>query len=128
LDAAYRRLPTHPTSRGGQQLAEEDLRLRLASGEVEVQDRLVAPGKGIEIFPLSPENFKGPDPLWFDSYEDGDSMFLDLIAQHRFHGHNFFVRRSAVYRFWPSAGEAKKPREAALPTTRPNGIGPKVWL
>jgi hypothetical protein len=50
---------------GGEQLAKEELRLRLASGDVEAQDRLVTPGKGIEIIPLAPEDFKGPDSLFF---------------------------------------------------------------
>ena len=43
---------------GGEQLAEEDLRLRLASGDVEAQDRRVTPGEGIDIIPLSPEDFQ----------------------------------------------------------------------
>ena len=43
---------------GGEQLAEEDLRLRLESGDVEVQDRRVTPGEGIDIIPLSPEDFQ----------------------------------------------------------------------
>ena len=43
---------------GGEQLAEEDLRLRLASGDVEAQDRRVTPGEGIDIIPLTPEDFK----------------------------------------------------------------------
>ena len=43
---------------GGEQLAEEDLRLRLASGDVEAQDRWVTPGEGIDIIPLSPEDFQ----------------------------------------------------------------------
>ena len=47
---------------GGEELAEEDLRLRLVSGEVEAEDRLVTPGAGIEVIPLAPENFKGPQP------------------------------------------------------------------
>ena len=34
---------------GGEELAEEDLRRRLVSGDVEGQDRLVTPGKGINI-------------------------------------------------------------------------------
>jgi hypothetical protein len=118
---------------GGEQLAEEDLRLRLVSGEVRAQDRLVTPGGGIEIIPLAPEDFKGPDPLLFN-YDRDDYVFprtellcmVDMLQ--RFHGHNFFLRRADVYRIWPVAGEAKKPREAALPTTRPKGIGPKVWL
>ena len=42
---------------GGEQLAEEDLRLRLESGDVEVQERRVTPGEGIDIIPLTPEDF-----------------------------------------------------------------------
>ena len=41
---------------GGEQLAEEELRLRIASGDVEAQDRRVTPGEGIDIIPLSPED------------------------------------------------------------------------
>ena len=43
---------------GGEQLAEEDLRLRLESGDVEAQERRVTPGEGIDIIPLSPEDFQ----------------------------------------------------------------------
>ena len=112
----------------GEQLAEEELRLRLASGDVEAQDRWVTPGEGIDIIPLAPELFRGPDPLLFGLYEPGQNMFLRIVEMHRLQGHNFFFRRAHVYRIWPIAGEAKKPREAALPRTRPKDIGPKVWL
>ena len=42
---------------GGEELAEEDLRLRIASADVEVQDRRVTPGEGIDIILLKPEDF-----------------------------------------------------------------------
>jgi hypothetical protein len=35
---------------GGEELAEEELRLRLESGDVEAQERRVTPGEGIEKF------------------------------------------------------------------------------
>jgi hypothetical protein len=113
---------------GAEQLAEEELRLGLASGDIEVQDRHVTPGEGIDIIPLSPELFRGPNPLLFGVYKGGGSMFPDVIDRHRSNGHNFFVRRSHVYRRWPIAGAARKQREVTIPTTRPTGIGPKVWL
>jgi hypothetical protein len=114
---------------GGEQLAEEELRLRLASGDVEAQDRWVTPGEGIEIIPLAPEAFEGPDRLLFGVYPlQSHTNFLRRVDLLRFQGHNFFALRKHVYRIWPIGGEAKKPREAALPRTRPKGIGPKVWL
>jgi hypothetical protein len=33
-----------------------------------------------------------------------------------------------MFRIWPITGGAEKPRQAALPTTRPEGLGPKAWL
>jgi hypothetical protein len=126
---------------GGEQLAEEELRLRLESGDVEAQERRVTPGEGIETIPLTPEDFK--DGLLFPRLLklDGDINFLSLlheahrrdnllrrIDRYRSDGRNFFLRRADVYRIWPIAGGAKKPRKAALPTTRPKGTGPKVWL
>jgi hypothetical protein len=125
---------------GGEQLAEEDLRLRLVSGEVSAQDRLVTPGGGIEIIPLAPEDFE--DGLLFPRVPDldGDDVNFLLRVAHRhtnllrrvemlrLHGHNFFLRRVDLQRVWPIAGEAKKRREAALPTTRPKDVGRKVWL
>ncbi|HZZ26124.1 MAG TPA: hypothetical protein VFE60_27820 [Roseiarcus sp.] len=121
---------------GGAQLAEEDLRLRLESGEVEVQDRLVTPGEGIGIKPLSPEDFQNgllfPRlPKRIGSLHREAHLrdnLLRRLDRYRSAGHNFFVRRSDIFRIWPIGGEAKNPRKVALPTTRPKGIGPKVWL
>jgi hypothetical protein len=113
---------------GGEQLAEEDLRLRLASGDVEAQDRWVTPGEGIDIIPLAPEDFKGPYPLLFAFYEQGPNRFLRAVESLRFHGHNIFLRRADVYRVWPIANYGETPQQAALPTTRPTGLGPKAWL
>jgi hypothetical protein len=119
---------------GGEQLAEEDLRLRLVSGDVEAQDRLVTPGKGIDVISLTPDDFKGPDGLLFSRVPllDYHIGLLRRVESLRFHGHNFFVRRADVYRIWPIAGEAKKPPadhpSKQLPTTPPKGIGPKAWL
>jgi hypothetical protein len=81
---------------GGEQLAAEDLRLRLASGEVEAQHRRVTPGKGIEIIPLMPDVFKGRGALSDD--------LGPVIRSSPFQGHNIFVRRADVYRIWPTAG------------------------
>jgi hypothetical protein len=119
---------------GGEQLAEEDLRLRLVSGDVEAEDRLVTPGEGIDIIPLAPEDFAGPDGLLFSRVSELDD---DLGPVHRqgflrrvemLRGHNFFLRRAAVYRIWPIAGDAEQPQQQALPRTRPKGVGPRVWL
>jgi hypothetical protein len=43
---------------GEEELAEEELRLRLESGDVEAQERRVTPGEGIDTIPLSPEDFQ----------------------------------------------------------------------
>jgi hypothetical protein len=64
----------------------------------------------------------------FGLYEPGQNIFLRIVEMHCLQGHNFFFRRADVYRIWPIARQAKKPREAALPRTRPKDIGPKVWL
>jgi hypothetical protein len=126
---------------GGEQLAEEELRLRLESGDVEAQERRVTPGEGIDIIPLSPEDFK--DGLLFPRVPelDGDINFLALlhnvyrrdklllrVDRYRLDGRNFFLRRADVYRIWPIAGDAEKPRQVALPTKRPKGVGPRAWL
>jgi hypothetical protein len=118
---------------GGEQLAEEHLRQRLASGDVEAQDRCVTPGEGIAIFPLSPDDFKYPDDLLFPVSELHDQDFLRRADEHRSLGHNIFLRRADVHRVWPirSAEPASPPREQPskqLPTTRPKGLGPKAWL
>jgi hypothetical protein len=121
---------------GGGQLAAEDLRLRLLSGDVEAQDRWVTPGEGIEIIPLGRKDFEGlevraeADGVSFRA-SLGESVCDDLggMSVPRFspqHGHNIFLRH--VYRVWPSASDGGKPRRVALPATRPKGIGPKVWL
>jgi hypothetical protein len=121
---------------GVDQLAEEELRLRLESGDVEAQERRVTPGEGIETIPLSPEDFqngwlfprlpKNIGPLHREAHRR-DNLLVRL-DRYRSAGQYFFLRRADVYRIWPIADGAKKPRKAALPTTRPKGIGPKVWL
>jgi hypothetical protein len=114
---------------GGEQLAEEDLRQRLASGDVEAQNRWVSLGERIDIIRLAPEVFEAPYGLFPRVSElQGHVNFLRRVELLRSNGHNFFVLRKDVHRVWPIAGEAKKPREAALPRTRPKGIGPKAWL
>jgi hypothetical protein len=121
---------------GGEQLAEEELRLRLESGDVEAQERRVTPGEGIDIKPLSPEDFQNgllfPRlPKRIGSLHREAHLrdnLLRRVDRYRSAGRNFFLRRADVYRIWPTGDEAKKPRKAALPTTRPKGIGPKVWL
>jgi hypothetical protein len=120
---------------GGEELAEEDLRLRLVSGEVGAQDRLVTPGKGIEIIPLAPPDFE--DGLLFPRIPPNltslhreahrQNTLLRRVERLRLGGHNFFLRRAHVYRIWPAA-DAERPRHAALPTTRPEGLGRKSWL
>ena len=126
---------------GGERLAEEELRLGLESGDVKAQDRRVTPGEGIDIIPLASEDFK--DGLLFPRLPelDGDINFLVLLRdahrrenllrrvdRYRSDGHNFFLRRSDVYRIWPIAAQAKKPRQATMPKARPKDIGHKVWL
>jgi hypothetical protein len=125
---------------GGAQLAEEDLRLRLESGEVEVQDRLVTPGEGIDIKPLSPEDFQ--NGLLFPRLPENigslhreahlrDNL-LRRVDRYRSAGHNFFLRRADVYRIWPIVGAAEKqPAEQPskqLPPMRPKEITTKAWL
>jgi hypothetical protein len=106
---------------GGGSLAGEDLRLRLASGDVEAQRRQVTPGKGIEIIPLTPEDFK-------------HRYFPSLYRFRLVFGDELFLRRADVERAWPIAGDAEPaspPDEQPtkqLPTKRPRGIGPRVWL
>ena len=130
---------------GGAQLAAEDLRLRFLSGDVEAQNRRVTPG-GIDIIPVTPEFFRDTDraenhlSALSDSTEADGGLTRDFGLPFRritgesffglspLHGHNIFLRRVDVDRTWPIADGAKKPRKAALPTTRPKGIGPKVWL
>ena len=111
---------------GGEQLGAEDLRLRLVSGDVEAQRRLVTPGEGIETIPLTPEAFKGLGTL---SEDDLGPVIRSSLP---FHGHNVFVRRGDVYRIWPIVGTAEKqPAEQPskqLPAMRPKGIGRKTWV
>jgi hypothetical protein len=125
---------------GGEQLAEEDLRLRLESGEVEVQDRLVTPGEGIDIKPLSPEDFQNgllfPRlPKRIGSLHREAHLrdnLLHRLDRYRSAGHNFFLRRADVYRIWPIVGAAEKqPAEQPskqLPPMRPKEITTKAWL
>ena len=121
---------------GGEELATEDLRLRLVSGDVEAQDRRVTPGKGIEIIPLAPEDFQNgllfprlPERI-SDLHREAHRRdnLLRRVERLRVDGHNFFLRRADVYRIWPITGDPEKPPQAALPTTRPEGIGQKEWL
>jgi hypothetical protein len=77
---------------GGEQLAAEDLRLRLASGDVKAQERRVTPGKGIEVIPLTPGDLKGRN-------------FRSLSGFLLLHG-EIFLRCADVYRIWPIAGDA----------------------
>jgi hypothetical protein len=116
---------------GGEELAEEDLRLRLVSGDIEAQDRRVTLGGGIEIIPLAPKDFED-GPLFPRVPERLNSLHREAQRQNnllrrverlRTVGHNYFLRRADVYRVWPIG----KPK-AALPTTRPEGLGPKAWL
>jgi hypothetical protein len=120
---------------GGEQLAEEDLRLSLLSGDVEAQGRWVTHGEGINVFPLLPEDFEGPPALLFWpplSELHSNPPFLRRVDLLCSHGHNIFLRRADVYRIWPIAADAKKsPAERPskqLPPTRPQGIGRKTWF
>jgi hypothetical protein len=118
---------------GGEELAEEDLRLRLESGDVEAQNRLVTPGEGIDIIPLAPELFTGPDPILFGIYEVGQNKFLRGYDLLRHHGHNILLRRADVCRVWPMRlAEPASPTDERpskqLPPTGPKGIGRKTWV
>jgi hypothetical protein len=99
---------------GRRQLAEEDLRVRLESGDVEAQYRWADPGYGINIRPMAPEEFKDPSIL--------SRSGLPLPG-----GDIVFLRRADVYRIWRLRGVVDRPRQA-LPTRRPKGLGPKAWL
>jgi hypothetical protein len=103
---------------GGWQLAAEDLRQRLVSGDVEAQDRLVTRGEGIGIIALTPADWKG-------RVAHADAHGMSFSGFSPLPGHNIFLHRADVYHIWPTAAE--KP-QAALPTTRPKGLGPKAWL
>jgi hypothetical protein len=110
---------------GGHQLATEDLRLRLASGDVEAHERRLIPGGGIEVIPLTPEDFK-----------EGDALSDDLGPLLRifpFRGRDIFLRRADVNRIWPMrladpASPPHQPPSNQLPTKRPKGVGPRAWL
>jgi hypothetical protein len=110
---------------GGHQLATEDLRLRLASGDVEAHERRVIPGGGIEVIPLMPEDFKVSDALSDD--------LGPLLRSFPFRGHDIFLRRADVNRIWPMrlaelASPPHQPPSNQLPTKRPKGVGPRAWL
>jgi hypothetical protein len=125
---------------GGEQLAEEELRLRLESGDVEAQERRVTLGEGIDIKPLSPEDFQNgllfPRlPMRIGSLHREAHLRDNLLCRldrYRSAGHNFFVRRSAIFGIWPIVGSAeKRPAEQPskqLPPMRPKGIGRKTWV
>ena len=94
------------------------------------------PAREFDIIPLSPEDFQNgllfPRlPKRIGSLHREAHLrdnLLRRVDRYRSAGHNFFLRRADVYRIWPIVGAAEKPRQAALPTTRPKGIGPKAWL
>jgi hypothetical protein len=126
---------------GGEELAEEELRLRLESGDVEALERLVTPSKGIDIIPLAPEDFQ--NGLLFPRLPERVSELhreahrrdnlLRRVERLRSDGHNFFLRRADVYRVWPirlvePASSPDEQRSKQLPTTRPKSLGPKAWL
>jgi hypothetical protein len=107
---------------GGEELAEEELRLRLESGDVEALERRVTPGKGIEIIPLAPEDFQNgllfprlPERI-SDLHREAhrQNILLRRVERLRLDGRNFFLRRADVYRMWPIAGDAEE-RRARMP-------------
>jgi hypothetical protein len=104
---------------GGGELAAEDLRLGLASGEVEAQDRWATPGEGIKLYAIPRVAFLG-----LEIAADARGVSFPALTPE----HNIFLRRADVYRVWPIAGDVEKPRQAALPATRPRGLGPMAWL
>jgi hypothetical protein len=125
---------------GGAELAEEDLRQRLVSADVEAQDRRVTPGKGIDIILLAPEDahcllFPRVPERVSDLHREAHRRddLLRRVERLRFHGHNFFLRRADVYRIWPmrlaepASPQDEQPKKQ-LPTKRPEGIGSRVWL
>jgi hypothetical protein len=120
---------------GGHELAEEELRQRLVSGDLEAQDRYAIRGEGIEIIPLAPKDFKPPHGLLFypipglTSWPYSDYRELPrAVLMQQLLGHNIFVRGAGVYRIWPIGGNAEKPQQVALPTKRPHELGRKAWL
>jgi hypothetical protein len=121
---------------GEEELAEEALRMRLVSGEVEAQVRRVAPGGGIDIIPLAPEDFQ--NGLLFPRLPERTSdlhreahrrdNLLRRVDRYRSNGDYFFLRY--VYRIWPIAGEAEE-RRARMPrrmdsAEKPQVLPPKV--
>ena len=118
---------------GGEQLAEEDLRLRLESGDVEAQERRVTPGGGIDILPLTPEDFK--DGLLFPRLPEHigslhreahlrDNL-LRRVDRYRSAGRNFFLRRTDVYRIWPIVGERREAAEGGAADDVAQGYRPE---
>ena len=120
-------------------MAAEDLRQRLESGDVDAQDRRVTPGEGIEIIPLTPEDWQ--NGLLFPASPStsapctarrisATTCCAGLTGPPA--GHNIFLRRADVYRIWPIAGEAEKPPaeppSKQLPPMRPKEITTKAWL
>jgi hypothetical protein len=120
---------------GGEQLAEEDLRLLLVSGDVEAQERRVTPGEGIDIIPLAPEYFRnGPlfprlperiGPLHREAHLRDN--LLRRVERLRSGGHNFFLRRADVYRVMPIGGDAEE-RHARMPRRMDTAGKPQVIL
>jgi hypothetical protein len=116
---------------GGEELAEEELRQRLVSGDVEAQDRRVTPGKGIEIMPLTPKDIE--DGLLFPRLPERIGVLhreahrrdnlLRRVERLRADGHNFFLR--GVYRIWPIAGDAEE-RRARMPRRMDAAEKPQV--
>jgi hypothetical protein len=122
---------------GGEELAEEELRQRLESGDVEALERRVTQGKGTDTITPAPEDFQN-GPLFprhpehiSDLHREAHRRdnLLRRVERLGSDGRYFFLRRAHVYRVWPSAADdTDKPQQTALPATRPKGIGHKVWL
>jgi hypothetical protein len=120
---------------GGEELAEEDLRLRLEAGDVESLDRRVTKGKGTDIIPLAPEDFQ--NGLLFPRIPERTSdlhreahrrdNLLRRVERLRLDGHNFFLRRADVYRIWPIARKAGE-RRARMPRRMDAAEKPQVVL
>jgi hypothetical protein len=122
---------------GGEELAEEELRQRIASADIEVQDRRVSPGVGIDIIPLKPEDCVGPYGLLFPRLHENISdlhreahrrdNLLRRVERLRFHGHNFFLRGADLYRIWPIAGHADQ-RSPRMPRRMDSAEKPQLVL
>jgi hypothetical protein len=97
---------------GAWTLAAERLTQRVRSGDVRAQDHFVArPGEGVEIRPLTKEDFKDRVPN-----ADADSIWFSGFW--RLHGHHIFLCRADVYRFWPPIA-AEKPQRGVQGQSAP---------